>query len=79
MNSVTVDVKDLPGQLATLAALAASGTEVKVTDGTTTVTLVAPPPDKPRRPFIFNMHPGGYMSPDFNDEIDDEAFLRGDI
>lgn len=78
MNSVTVDVRELPGRLSELVTLAAGGTEVFVRDGEATAKLVAAP--KGKREWIFNMHPGAMvMREDFDDPIDEEAFLRGDI
>lgn len=79
MNTVTVDVRDLPGRLAELLALTAAGTEVLLTDGSVTGKLQAGPPQQTRG-FIFNMHPGAMvMRDDFDDPIDEDAFLRGDI
>ena len=84
MSTVTVDVRELPGRLGELVAQAAAGTEVLVRDGAATAKLtevLAPPgPPTGKRGWIFNMHPGAMvMREDFDDPIDDEAFLRGDI
>ena len=76
MSTVTVDVRELPGKLAELVTLAANGTEVIVRDGTATAKLVAPA----KREWVLNMHPGAMvMREDFDDPIDEEAFLRGDF
>jgi antitoxin (DNA-binding transcriptional repressor) of toxin-antitoxin stability system len=76
MNTVTVDVRELPGKLSELVTLAASGTEVVIQDGTTTAKLVAPA----KREWKLGLHPGAMvMRDDFNDPIDEEAFLRGDF
>jgi antitoxin (DNA-binding transcriptional repressor) of toxin-antitoxin stability system len=79
--TITVDAKELPGRLAELVALVERGDEVIVCDGGVTAKLVPPPPPAPaKRKFIFNMHPGAMvMRADFDDPIDEEAFLRGDI
>lgn len=82
MGTVTVDVRELPGQLEELLSLAAAGREVLVQDGPATGKLVsAPPPAAPaKREWAFNLHPGAMvMREDFDDPIDEEAFLRGDI
>ena len=74
MNTVTVDVRELPGRLAELLSLAATGTEVLIQDGSTTCKLPA------RREWKFNLHPGAMvMRDDIDDPIDEDAFLRGDI
>jgi antitoxin (DNA-binding transcriptional repressor) of toxin-antitoxin stability system len=76
MSIVTVDVRELPGKLSELVTLAAAGTEVIVRDGAATAKLIAPA----KREWVFNMHPGAMvMREDFNDPIDEEAFLQGDF
>ncbi len=76
MNTVTVDVRDLPGKLSELVTLAAAGTEVLVRDGAATAKLVAPA----KREWVFNLHPGAMvMRDDFDDYIDEEDFLKGDV
>ena len=84
MSTVTVDVRELPGRIGELVAQAAAGTEVLVRDGAATAKLVAAPlppvPVTGKREWVFNMHPGAMvMREDFDDPIDEEAFLRGDI
>ena len=77
MSTITVDVRDLPGKLTELLSLAASGTEVLVQDGDAKAKLVPPPA---RREWVFNLHPGAMvMREDFDDPIDEEDFLKGNI
>lgn len=82
MATVTVDVRELPGRLAELVSQAAAGTEVLVRDGDATAKLVTAPPPAPagKREWKLGLHPGAMvMRHDFNDPIDEEAFLRGDF
>ncbi|MBA4067669.1 MAG: hypothetical protein C0501_28990 [Isosphaera sp.] len=85
MPTVTIDVSELPGRLREALDLAKAGTEVVVRDGTgPAVKLVAvpdpPPPPAGKREWKLGLHPGSMvMRADFDDYIDEEAFLRGDI
>jgi antitoxin (DNA-binding transcriptional repressor) of toxin-antitoxin stability system len=74
MDTVTVDVRELPGKLSELVTLAASGTEVVIQDGTASAKLVAPA----KREWVFGLHPGAtIMAPDFNDYLDEENWEDG--
>lgn len=76
MSTVTVGVWELPGKLSELVSLAAAGTEVIVRDGVATAKLVAPA----KREWKLGLHPRAMvMREDFNDPIDEEAFLRGEF
>ncbi len=79
--TITVDAKELPGRLAELVALVERGDEVIVCDGDVPAKLVPPPPPAPtpiKREWVFNMHPGAMvMREDFDDPIDEDAFLKG--
>ncbi len=80
--TITVNANELVGRLAELVALVERGDEVLVRDGDATARLVPPPASIPhaKRKIIFNMHPGSMvMRPDFDDPIDEDAFLRGDV
>ena len=81
--TITVEAKELPGRLAELVALIERGDEVLVRDGDATAKLVPPPPPAPtpaNREWVFNMHPGAMvMSADFDDPIDEEDFLKGNL
>lgn len=84
MPTLTVNVAELKGRLPELLAKAASGTEVLVTDGTATGKLVLPPEPATQPPakreWVFNLHPGAMiMREDFDDYIDEEDFLKGNI
>jgi antitoxin (DNA-binding transcriptional repressor) of toxin-antitoxin stability system len=85
MQTMTVNVAELPGRLSELLAKAAEGAEVLVTDGEVVGKLVPPanpatPPPAGRREWKLGLHPGAMiMREDFNDYIDEEDFLKGDI
>ena len=84
MASITIDVNDLPGRLAEALDLARTGTEVVVQDATGPVAKLVPVsvPAAPaaKREWVFNLHPGAMvMREDFDDYIDEEDFLRGNI
>ncbi len=84
MSTLTVNVTELPGRLSELLAKAASGIEVLVTDGAATGKLVPPPEPAAQPPtkreWVFNLHPGAMiMREDFDDYIDEEDFLKGNI
>lgn len=74
MNTVTVDVRDLPGKLSELVTLAASGAEVILQDGDTKAKLSPPA----KREWKLGLHPGAMrMREDFTEPMDEEAFLEG--
>ena len=85
MNTVTIDVSELPGRIAEALDLVRAGTEVEVRDATGPVAKIVPatpppPPATGKREWMFNLHPGAMvMREDFDDYIDEEDFLRGDI
>ena len=86
MSTVTIDVSELPARLAEALALAKAGTEVLVTDagGRRARLTPADPPQAPpaagKREWVMGLHAGLiHMREDFDDYIDEDAFLRGDI
>lgn len=80
MATVTIDVVDLPGRLAEALDLARAGTEVVVQDANGPVVKLVQAMQPAKREIVFNMHPGAMeMREDFDDYIDEEDFLRGDI
>jgi prevent-host-death family protein len=79
-----VNVTELQGRLSELLAKAADGTDVLVTDGAATARLVPSPeavePPKAKREWKLGLHPGAMiMREDFDDYIDEEDFLKGNI
>jgi antitoxin (DNA-binding transcriptional repressor) of toxin-antitoxin stability system len=78
MAAITIDIGTLPEAVRNAIEKAALGDEINFTkDGIPTVRLTKL---KPRRQFILGLHPGAMvMREDFNDPIDEEAFLRGDM
>ncbi|HET6575475.1 MAG TPA: hypothetical protein VFG68_17865 [Fimbriiglobus sp.] len=79
MSTVTMDVRELPGRLSELMALVRAGTEVVLEEASAPVAKLVPC-EKPRREFILGMHPGAMvMREDFDDPIDEEDFLKGNI
>ncbi|HEX4611044.1 MAG TPA: hypothetical protein VH092_22830 [Urbifossiella sp.] len=84
MTTVTIDISSLPDRLTEVLELAKNGTEVLVTDAAGPVVKLvpaAPPsPSTGKREWVFNLHPGAMvMRADFDDPVDEDAFLRGDI
>ncbi len=82
MTTITVTTTELHARLHELLDAARGGAEVVVQDGDAPpIKLAADTPLPPvTRPFIFGMHPGSMvMSDDFDDPIDEEDFLKGDI
>ena len=80
MATVTIDMQDLASRLTEALDLARSGTEVVVQDANGPVVKLVQATQPAKRDFIFNMHPGAMvMREDFDDYIDEEEFLRGDI
>ena len=78
MAAITIEIGTLPEPIREAVEKAVSGEEVVFTSGGEPAVRLTPV--KARRPFIFNMHPGSMvMRHDFDDPIDEEAFLRGDI
>lgn len=84
MATMTIDVNDLPGRLSEVLALARGGTEVEVRDATGPVAKLVPvsppPPPAGKREWKLGLHPGAMvMREDFDDYIDEEDFLKGNI
>lgn len=86
MSAVTISVDELPGRLSEALELARSGTEIVVQDESGPVAKLVPAaaastsPPSGKREWVFNLHPGAMvMREDFDDYVDEEAFLRGDI
>jgi antitoxin (DNA-binding transcriptional repressor) of toxin-antitoxin stability system len=78
VSAITIEIADLPESVRAAIEKAANGEEVVFT--TSGEPMARLTPVRPRRPFIFNMHPGAMtMTPDFDDPIDEEDFLRGDF
>jgi antitoxin (DNA-binding transcriptional repressor) of toxin-antitoxin stability system len=78
MAAITIEIGTLPEPVRSAVEKAVGGEEVVFTTGGQPAVRLTPV--KARRPFIFNMHPGAMvMAPDFDDPIDEEAFLRGDL
>jgi antitoxin (DNA-binding transcriptional repressor) of toxin-antitoxin stability system len=80
MTSVTINVAELPGRLAEALDLVRAGTEVVVQDAAGPVAKLVPVTPPAKRDWVFNMHPGAMvMREDFDDYIDPEDFLKGNI
>lgn len=81
--TITVTTAELHARLDELLDAARAGTEVLICDEDLPGVRLspAPPPQPPaRREWKFNLHPGAMvMREDFDDPIDEEAFLRGDL
>jgi len=81
--TITVTTAELHARLDELLAAARAGNEVLVCDenlpGVRLAPIPAPPPPA-RREWKFNLHPGAMvMREDFDDPIDEDSFLRGEI
>ena len=73
----TVDVHDAEGQLRNLVALAASGTEVVLTDGATPLARLVPVTQS-GAPRVPGLHPGAIqMAEDFDEPLPDEFWMGG--
>jgi antitoxin (DNA-binding transcriptional repressor) of toxin-antitoxin stability system len=73
----TVDVHDAEGQLANLVALAVSGTEVVLTDGTIPLARLVPVP-KSGAPRVPGLHPGAIqIAEDFDEPLPDDFWTGG--
>ena len=80
MTSVTINVAELPGRLTEALDLVRAGTEVIVQDAAGPVAKLVPVAPAAKREWVFNMHPGAMvMREDFDDYIDPEDFLKGNI
>jgi len=79
-TTITVTSAELHARLDELLAAARSGAEVFIRDADQPGVRLSPTPaEPPRREWKFNLHPGAMvMREDFDDPIDEEAFLRGD-
>lgn len=81
--TITVTTAELHARLDELLAAARAGTDVLVCDEDQPVVRLSPAPSAQppaQRAFIFNMHPGAMvMREDFDDPIDEDAFLRGEV
>jgi antitoxin (DNA-binding transcriptional repressor) of toxin-antitoxin stability system len=75
MSTVTIDVRDLPEKLAEVMRLVRSGTEVLVEEANIPIAKLVPC-EPPRREFIFNMHPGAVIAPDFAAPLPDEFWAE---
>ncbi len=80
-TTITVTSAELRARLDELLAAARTGTEVLIRDADQPGVRLAPTPaEPPRREWKFNLHPGAMvMREDFDDPIDEDAFLRGDL
>jgi antitoxin (DNA-binding transcriptional repressor) of toxin-antitoxin stability system len=77
MNTVTVDVAELPSRLQELVTLARNGAEVVVRDATGPVAKLIPAAPA-QREWVLGLHPGAMiMAPDFNDYLDEENWEDG--
>jgi antitoxin (DNA-binding transcriptional repressor) of toxin-antitoxin stability system len=79
--TITVSKQDVHSRWDELLSLAHGGTEVIVRgEGGHAVKLVPIVPEPPRREWKFNLHPGAWtVRDDFDDPIDEEDFLKGNI
>jgi hypothetical protein len=79
MDSIVIDIDELPGRLDEMAALWRAGTRVVVRHASGTTNEVTfypvdpPPPGTPMRTIVLGLHAGSIvMAPDFNDPLPDE-------
>ena len=80
MATVTIPLNEFAGRLAEAIDLARAGTEVVVEDAAGPVVKMVEAAPVAKREFIFNMHPGDMvMRKDFDDYLDEEDFLRGEM
>lgn len=80
MATVTIPLNEFAGRLTEAIDLARAGTEVVVEDAAGPVVKMVEAVPVAKREFIFNMHPGAMvMRDDFDDYIDEEDFLRGEM
>jgi prevent-host-death family protein len=78
VDTIEVDVNDLPGRLAELLARATAGVEVVVTSGGTSVARLTPiPPPGGLQRIGFAPGSVAWMAPDFDDPLPDEFWLGG--
>lgn len=75
MPTTTVTLDDLRASVDKYIALVREGTEVIIMDGDDVVARMSPPEKGKRIP---NLHPGGWISDDFNDPLPDEFWLGED-
>ena len=69
--TATIDIRDLPARLDELLALAATGREVVLSDGSVPRARLLP--ITPRGPRIPGLHPGSMtMAPDFDAPLEDD-------
>ena len=74
--TITVNKQEFFDRVAELVKHVEDGGEVTVEEpGKPSLKLAAQPP---RRKIVFDMHPGGYIAPDFADPLPDE-FWEGTI
>ncbi len=74
--TITVSQQEFCERVAELLTLAQNGAEVVVQEPDKPDLKLANSP--PRRKIVFDMHPGGYIAPDFADPLPDE-FWEGTV
>ena len=74
MSATSIDVKDLPARFQEIVALAASGTEVIVTEGAVARARLVPLSAGPAR--VAGLHPGAITTaPDFDAPLPEEFWM----
>jgi antitoxin (DNA-binding transcriptional repressor) of toxin-antitoxin stability system len=74
MNTLEIDVRELPARLAEIVELVKAGGEVVVTENAVPRVRLAPLP--PMQPRIAGLHPGAItMTDDFDEPLPDEFWL----
>lgn len=80
MATVTIPLNELAGRLIEAIDLARAGTEVVVQDANGPVAKLVAATVPAKREWVFNLHPGAMvMREDFDDYIDEEDFLKGNM
>jgi antitoxin (DNA-binding transcriptional repressor) of toxin-antitoxin stability system len=77
MFAKQIDLQETKTSLEELIALVQQGGEILLMDGGTPVARLAPVDSSPQKR-IPNLHPGGWISDDFNDPLPDEFWLGED-
>lgn len=74
--TITVSTQEFCARVAELVKLVEGGDEVTIEEpGKPQLRLIAGPPQegvKSRGAWVFDMHPGGYIAPDFADPLPDD-------
>jgi antitoxin (DNA-binding transcriptional repressor) of toxin-antitoxin stability system len=74
MSTTTIDIQELPSRFGEIVSLAATGTEIIVTEGNVPRAKLVPlPSGQPRVP---NLHPGAFqIADDFDAPLPDDFWL----